>query len=296
MNKTYILLFSALLLMSCSNNQKKKIVASPDVKIIMAESMQRFSDAWNKGNAEMISEEFTNDAIRVISNPISPIIGKKRISESFKLTFSEESEFYKSHIETSVIETRSVSKDIFLGTGMFKILDINNNVLEEGKWGNVFKYANGQIKFLLESAHRKSKVQSETKSIDSLNPSIISGELHFEKIQESVSNYIKNVNDQNAEDLSLLFIKDGIQSVSSKTGIILGREKIKNSEIFIEGQILSANILGYKYLDNSIAIAYGKWLQIDKKTGATIKGQWGNLFKIEKEKAFLIMESAGTIN
>ena len=87
MNKTYILLFSALLLMSCSNNQKKKIVASPDVKIIMAESMQRFSDAWNKGNAEMISEEFTNDAIRVISNPISPIIGKKRISESFKLTF-----------------------------------------------------------------------------------------------------------------------------------------------------------------------------------------------------------------
>ncbi len=104
---------------------------------------------------------------------------------------------------------------------------------------------------------------------------------------------MKNVNTQNAEGLSLLFTENSIQSVSSKNGIILGRKKIRDSEIFSEGQILSANIMGYKYLENSIAIAYGKWLQIDQKTGAKTGGQWGNLFKIKGDKALLIMESAG---
>ena len=293
MKKTYPLLFSVLLVISCSNNNKKKIVSSPDAKIVMAESMQRFSNAWNQGNAAMVAKEFTNDAVRVISNPLSPIEGENAILKSFESTFSEESNFYKSHIETSVLETRAVSDNIFLGTGIFKILDENDNVLEEGKWGNVFKYSNGEIKFLLESAHRNPKVQSEIKNITVLASSITSEELHFDKVQKSVSNYMKNVNTQNAEGLSLLFTENSIQSVSSKNGIILGRKKIRDSEIFSEGQILSANIMGYKYLENSIAIAYGKWLQIVQKTGAKTGGQWGNLFKIKGDKALLIMESAG---
>ena len=293
MKKIYLLFFSVLFIISCSNSNKKKIVSSPDAKIVMAESMQRFSNAWNLGNAKMLAEEFTNDAVRVISNPLSPIKGEDAILKSFESTFSEGSELYKSRIETSVLETRKISNDIFLGAGMFKILDQNDNVLEEGKWGNVFKYSNGKIKFLLESAHRTPKAQSEIKNLTVLDSSITSEELHFDKIQESILNYMKNFNTGNAEGLSLLFTDNGIQSVSSKNSILLGREKIRDSEIFSEGQTLSANIMGYKYLENSIAIAYGKWFQIDEIKGTTMSGQWGNLFKIEGDKAMLIMESAG---
>ena len=32
-----------------------------------------------------------------------------------------------------------------------------NEILEQGKWGNVFKFDNGQIKYLMESAHRELK-------------------------------------------------------------------------------------------------------------------------------------------
>jgi ketosteroid isomerase-like protein len=294
MKKLYVLLFSSLLLISCSNNNKKNKLDSPtDAKTLMDESMQRFANAWNQGNAAMLSEEFTIDAVRIISNPMSPIIGKNAILKSFESTFSDESELYKSHIEISVVEARSVSTDIFLGTGIFKILDKNNNVLEDGKWENVFKYADGKIKFLLESAHRNSQIQTEAENVSIITNSIDSEALHFEKIKTSVSNYIKYVNDQNAEDLSLLFSENGIQNVSSKEGIILGRDNIRNSEIFLEGHLLNANITGYKYLENSLAIAYGKWSQTDENTGEITTGQWGNLFKIEGENAFLIMESAG---
>ena len=108
--------------------------------------MQRFSAAWNKGNAIEISEEFTKDAVRIISNPSSPIKGQEAIQDAFESTFSDGSEFKNSHIEVTIVETRSVSADVYLGAGKFKILNEENEILEQGKWGNVFKYDNGQIK------------------------------------------------------------------------------------------------------------------------------------------------------
>jgi hypothetical protein len=188
----------------------------------MDESMQRFANAWNQGNASMLSEEFTSDAVRIISNPMSPIIGKNAIIKSFESTFSDESELHKSHIEISVVEARSVSTDIFLGTGMFKILDKNNNVLEDGKWGNVFKYSDGKIKFLLESAYRNSQIQTEAENVSIITNSIDSEALHFEKIKTSVSNYIKYVNDQNAEGLSLLFFRKWHSECKLKGGYHFG--------------------------------------------------------------------------
>ena len=57
----------------------------------------------------------------------------------------------------------------------------------------------------------------------------------------------------------MLFIDDAIQNVNSKEGIILGRQQIKETESYSDGVELNANILGYQYLENNIAIAYGKW-------------------------------------
>lgn len=295
MKKLSLLVLSTIITFGCAEVKNKKTpVSKPSGEILMKESMQRFSSAWNQGDAAKISEEFTDDAIRIISNPLSPIIGKNNIKEGFITTFSDESDFKDSHIEIQVIQTRSVSEDIYLGTGRFRILNTQNEIIEQGKWGNVFKYENDQIKFLMESAHRTSKEVMPLKEVSVMEASIVSEEPHFEKIEESVGSYVSNYNDKNSEGISLLFTENGIQNVNSKEDIILGRQQIKETESFTDGDVLNANILGYKYLGNNISVAYGRWTS-KSKDGSTINGQWGNLFKIDGEKALLIMESAGTI-
>ena len=195
MKKSLLILLTVLFTFSCSQKKKKnEIVSKPDAKTLMKDSMQRFSTAWNQGNPIEISKEFTKDAVRIISNSSSPINGQEAILKVFESTFSDGSDFKNSHIEVTIIETRSVSSDIYLGAGDFKILNEENEILEQGKWGNVFKYDNGQIKFLMESAHRNYKETqlSEVKVI--LEKSISSKEPHFKKIEESISNYISNYN------------------------------------------------------------------------------------------------------
>ena len=46
-------------------------------KPLWQDSMQRFSTAWNQGNSIEITKEFTKDAVRIISNPSSPIKGAR---------------------------------------------------------------------------------------------------------------------------------------------------------------------------------------------------------------------------
>lgn len=288
-----MILLTVLFAFSCAQKkQKNKTNSQSFAENLMAESIQRFSTAWNQGNAVEISKEFTADAVRIISNPMSPIEGQESILKAFEDTFSEGSELENSHIEVTVTEVRSVSEDIYLGAGSFTILNQENEILEQGKWGNVFKFDNGQIKYLMESAHREFKDLDTSETEITLKNSITSEALHFDKIVLSIENYISNYNSKNSEGLSMLFTEDGIQNVNSKKGIVLGRQQIKQTESYSDGGVLNANILGYRYLDNNLAIAYGKWTA-KGKDNSIIKGQWGNLFKIEGEKALLIMESAG---
>jgi len=295
MKKSSLLLLSLFITFSCTQKKQKSEPASkPSAETLMAESMQRFSSAWNQGNAEEISKEFTADAIRIVSNPLSPIVGQESILKSFDAVFSEGSELENSHIEITVTKTRSVSEDIYLGAGSFAILSPENEILEQGKWGNVFKYDNGQIKFLMESAHRQPKEANGSETETVLENSIASDEPHFDKIVLSVKNYIENSNSKNSEGISMLFTEEGIQSVDGKEGIIMGRQQIKDTEIYADGNELNANVMGYRYLGNNIAIAYGNWSSTSDDN-AKVTGQWGNLFKIEGDEALLIMESAGMI-
>ncbi len=290
------LLMSILFLGACKNKKEQEVVKTADAKTLMTESSERFIKFWGAGNAIAAAGEFTDDATRVISSPLGPIEGSEAILNSFTAIFSENGEFKNSKIEVATFETRFVSEDIVLGAGTFKISDLNNTVLESGKWGNVYRYVDGEIKFLLESAHATSDAADITpKEIVSLEKSITSEEMHFEKIQTSVSSYIKHANEKDATSLSMLFAENGIQSVDSNEGIVMGRQQIATTQIFSEGQVLNANILGYKYLGNSLAIAFGNWTQLDETSNLMLSGQWGNLFQIEGDMAYLLMESAGLI-
>lgn len=291
---------SLLFIAGCKNNTTQEVaqevVSPPNAKELMSESAERFIGYWASGDANMVAGEFADDAIRVISNPNGAIVGGEAILESFKQTFSEDSDFNNSKIEVGIVETRFVSDDIMIGAGTFKVSETDSGVIETGKWGNVYRYADGDIKFLLESAHAiYAQDQTTKKETVSLEKSIVSEQMHFEKIQASVANYIKHANAGDAEELSMLFTKNGIQNVASKDGIVMGREQIKATTTFSSTQVLSANILGYMDLGNSLAIAWGNWTQLDSASNTSIRGQWGNLFEIKGDTAYVLMESAGRV-
>jgi uncharacterized protein (TIGR02246 family) len=294
------LALSLLFITGCKNNNtqevKQELVTPPSAKALMMASKDRFVAYWATGDATAVAGEFTDDATRVISNPNGAIVGGQAILESFTQTFSEESEFKNSKIEVAILEARFVSEDIMIGAGTFKISDNESSVVESGKWGNVYRYTDGDIKFLLESAHATHD-QAQTTSIEvgTLESSIVSEQLHFEKVQASVANYIKHANAGDAAALAMLFTQNGIQNVASKDGIVMGREQIKATTTFSEDQVLNANLLGYMDLGNSLAIAWGNWMQVDSASNTSLRGQWGNLFEIKGDTAYVLMESAGRV-
>ena len=294
------LALSLLFITGCKNNNtqevEQELVTPPNAKALMMASKDRFVAYWAAGDVAAVAGEFTEDATRVISNPNGAIVGGQAILESFTQTFSEESEFKNSKIEVAILETRFVSEDIMIGAGTFKISDNDSSFVERGKWGNVYRYADGDIKFLLESAHPTHDLaQITTKEMPSLESSIVSEQLHFEKVQASVANYIKHANAGDAAALAMLFTQDGIQNVASKDGIVMGREQIKATTTFSEDQVLNANLLGYMDLGNSLAIAWGNWMQVDSASNTSLRGQWGNLFEIKGDTAYVLMESAGRV-
>ena len=294
------LALSLLFITGCKNNNtqevEQELVTPPNAKALMMASKDRFVAYWAAGDVAAVAGEFTDDATRVISNPNGAIVGGQAILESFTQTFSEESEFKNSKIEVAILETRFVSEDIMIGAGTFKISDNDSSVVESGKWGNVYRYTDGDIKFLLESAHATHDLAKiTTKEMPSLESSIVSEQLHFEKVQASVANYIKHANAGDAAALAMLFTQDGIQNVASKDGIVMGREQIKATTTFSEDQVLNANLLGYMDLGNSLAIAWGNWMQVDSASNTTLRGQWGNLFEIKGDTAYILMESAGRV-
>ena len=287
------LLLGLIIIVGCKDKEQK-VVKTPDAKTLMSESSESFIGFWNSGDALAVAAEFTDDAVRVISNSLAPIVGGEAIKNSFVETFAEGSNFKNSNISVTISETRMLSDEILIGAGTFKISDANNVTLESGKWGNVYRYKDGKVKFLLESAHR---IFNETDTLStevfSLKESIVSKEPHFEKIEASVAGYIKHFNEKNAEGLSMLFTENAFQNVSSKEGVVVGRENIKSTEVYADGQVLNATILGYKYLGDSLAIGYGNWTQLDTTTNTMSRGSWGNVFKIDGDTAYLVMESAG---
>ena len=291
------LLLLTLLIVSCkSNNKEKEAIKVADADTLMNESMQRFTDFWNSGNSEGISNEFTSDAVRVLTDPSDAIEGNEAIKISFLNAFSEESLFKNSHIEIDVIETRFVSEDILIGSGLFKILSDSNEILESGKWGNVFKYADGKIKFLLESAYRNITTKSDISDLVVMKESLESSdEAYFNEVKNFINDFVIDFTNGEREKLSLSFIKNGIRTVSGTQGVLIGKDNISSSFDIVEGETLNANILGYKYLNNSLAIGYGQWRRSDKENNVLTSGNWGNIFLIQDESVKFVMESAGVV-
>ena len=281
-----------------TGSQATTAANTPSAEAVLAAGRDTFVKHWNAGDAQSLANEFTPDAIRVISDSKGVVVGSAAIKRSFEDTFRNGSVTSKSRLSADISHARFLSANVVIGAGTFRIVDSNDKVIRSGKWGNTYKYENGQVKFLMESAYiseadNPSLIATEATA---LGASLVSTDVNVGKVQASVDQYVKHDTALDFESISRLFSEDGIRSVSS-VPVAVGRDAIKNS--FRPGSVrtaLKANILGYRDLGNSIAIAYGQWQNTNDKGEVLASGQWGNVFKLEATQAILLMESAGVLS
>ena len=300
MKKDFIvmLLLTALILVACKTKEKEvEIEVIPESPLeMMQTSSNNFKKYWDAGAVDELTNEFTDDAIRVIGISQSPHIGKQEIKLSFQNELGEGNDLEGSHIEVTTDVVRKVSPNVLIGAGTWNILNSNNISLDNGKWGNIYEIKDGEIKFLMESAYSSKVVvkdSSSTPEIIKLNKYVGAGEENFEKIQESIVRYVAYYNAKDFDALSNEFTTDGIRTVSSSDTIAIGSAAIKSSLKNETLNQLEATIVGYRDLGNSIVIAHGQWNESDPSGALLAFGQWGNIFKIEDGQAKLLMESAG---
>jgi len=282
-----------------TGSQATTAVTTPNAEALLATSADTFVKYWNAGDVQSLASEYAPDAIRVVGNPTGATVGSAAIKRSFEETFRDGSVTSKSRISVAISHARFLSANVVIAAGTFRIVDSNDKVIRSGKWGNTYKYENGHVTFLMESAHiseadNPSLIVTEATA---LGASLVSTDVNVGKVKASVDQYLKHNNALDFESLSRLFSGDGIRSVSSTPVVAVGRDAIKSS--FRPGAVrtaLKANILGYRDLDNSIAIAYGQWQDVNDKGDVLASGQWGNVFKLEATQAILLMESAGTLS
>jgi hypothetical protein len=116
-------------------------------------------------------------------------------------------------------------------------------------------------------------------------------EKHFAKIQEFSRQHEDFWNDKNYDGLAAAFVADGVRAIGNKVSI--GSQEIRASVVGQYVNKLTAIIVGYRELGNSIVIAHGQWYESDAEGNVTSFGQWGNTFKIEGDEAKFVMENAG---
>ena len=296
MKKNFIvmLLLTTLMVVACKTKEKEVVPESP--LEIMQTSSNNFKKYWDAGAVDELTNEFTDDAIRVIGISQIPYIGKQEIKLSFQNELGEGNGLEGSQIEVTTAVVRKVSPNVLIGAGTWNILNSKNISLDNGKWGNVYEIKDGKIKFLMESAYSSKEVVKDSSSapeIIKLKNYLGSGEENFEKIQESIVRYVAYYNAKNFDALSNEFTTDGIRTVSSSDTVAIGTVAIKSSLKNETLNQLEATIVGYRDLGNSIIIANGQWNEKDPSGVLLAFGQWGNIFKIEDGQAKLLMESAG---
>ena len=300
MKKNFIVMLSltVLIVVACKTKEKEVVIEIiPESPLeMMQTSSNNFKKYWDEGAIDELTNEFTDDAIRVIGNSQEPYIGKQEIKSSFQNELGEGNDLEGSHIEVTTAVVRKVSPNVLIGAGTWNILNSKNISLDNGKWGNVYEIKDGKIKFLMESAYSSKEVVKDSSSapeIIKLKNYVGSGEENFEKIQESVVRYVAYYNAKDFDALSNEFTTDGIRTVSSIDTIAIGTVSVKSSLKNDTLNQLEATIVGYRDLGNSIVIAHGQWNETDPSGALLAFGQWGNIFKIEDGQAKLLMESAG---
>ncbi len=123
-------------------------------------SIQRFTDAYNRGDVSALTDEFTQDAVRVVSGLSGVHVGHDAIRNSFESKWSGEVDIDSgSVLKARVLHTTPINSNLVGGAGIWWLTSSGGKVIDGGYWGNVFrKHGDNEVKLLLECAGSQSVV------------------------------------------------------------------------------------------------------------------------------------------
>jgi len=113
---------------------------------------QRFFDAWNRQDAAAITEEFSEDAWRIVAAAPEPFIGRDAIRRSFEENFGESSPFRGSTLKGIPLHVRMLDAEHAIASGVWRMQDAEGTLIARGLWGNLYRREDGRWRMLMESA------------------------------------------------------------------------------------------------------------------------------------------------
>ncbi|NCF99870.1 MAG: DUF4440 domain-containing protein [Planctomycetia bacterium] len=261
-----------------------------------------FAEAWEKQDAQLLAEEYEDDAVSILNNLVLPVQGKNGLVEHFATAFSDASPMKGSTLEVETLKSTDLGGGWSYGDGTFRLISADAEVLEDGKWGNIAKGTDGRLKLVQESAHviiKETDVLTPSegdKALDGVAPITITDTeflAHMDRFQKAWAS-------NDAEALAAEFTEDADRIIGSSPDAIRGRSAILQSfnETFVEGSrfagtSIDTTPLGFREIGENHIAAHGLWM-IKNSDGVVIaRGQWGNLFRRENGTVKMLMESAG---
>jgi len=135
-----------------TDEQKKE----PDFQKVHR-SIQRFTDAFNRGDVSALTAEFTEDAVRIVSGLSGVHVGRDQIRQSFESKWSGEVDLASgSVLKARVLHTTPINSKLVAGAGIWWLTSNEGEVIDGGYWGNVFRTQGDEVKLVLECAGSQS--------------------------------------------------------------------------------------------------------------------------------------------
>ena len=116
-------------------------------------SIQRFTSAYNRNDVKALADEFTEDAVRLVSGLSGVFSGREEIAASFGREWSGEVDISSGAVlKAKVLGVKTVSAEFVVANGTWRLFSPEGQLLDGGQWGNVFRIEDGEAKLVLECA------------------------------------------------------------------------------------------------------------------------------------------------
>ncbi len=301
---TLSLLSAGALLVACSDANQD---AESSPKQLVEISVNNFLKHWNAGEPKALSMLFAEDAIRVVSSQQLPAVGRAAICKQFEDAMAEGTQTSTAKLTANVATAMSISDNLIIADGTFKVSDEAGETIRNGKWGNLFRLVGDKVELVLESAHAEIGLDKDRSVFATIErekppePNMGSDKDLAAAMDRSAARYSAAYNAEDAKLIAAEFLPDGMRIVSTSADPSRGREAVTASIMTelaagspFKGSTLSSTQLGMLKVSPTIVIANGLWEAKDAEGGLVEFGQWGNVLEIQDNgELLLVMESAG---
>ncbi len=290
---------------SDSDTSTLPIVGDPITVEEIRAYVDQGAENWTNHDAKSISSELDEDVVVVFSWEQGPIIGRDFVVRGYAMAWIDGSPLKGCVLTSNTLVGNDLGSGYCYADGTWQMTTPSGELLDEGKWGSVFKNTANGLRAIQESVfsnideNNTLTPPTNTDPFKHLQP-LSTLDLAF---KEHIEVYEKAWENQDVDALAASFTKDAVRIIGTAPEAIRGREAIRESfaagfgeDSPFKGTKLSAVVLGYRFLDNQHFTAHGTWKLLDASGAVMAQGQWGNLYRREEDGVVrFLMESAGAM-